>query len=95
MLMQFDIVEIGGTFALVMGHDDLPKGKTIVVAPLIEGLSDAGRLTPTIRHEGTDYILYVMGLITVRASDAKATGHNAMDRRDAIIGAMDMFLTGV
>ena len=92
---QFDVVEVGGTFALVMGHDDLPRGRTVVVAPLIEGVPDAGRLTPTIAHDGTDYILYVMGLTTIRISDAVVTDHNAMDRRDAIVGAMDMFLTGI
>jgi toxin CcdB len=69
---------------------------TVVVAPLEPAASGAfvDRLNPRVDVDGQSFVLIAQELVTVRKSALGNPRGSIAGARDAIIGALDLLLTG-
>ncbi len=93
--MQFEVVRAGSQFGVVLESDIMPPEKSILVAPLFDGIPSVGKLTPEIAYEGVNYRLYICAMQTVYRSELVFTGDEVSEHRDAIIAAIDLLVTGI
>lgn len=94
-MKQFSVVRRGDAVGVVVDSDLLPKDRSVVVIPLVEGLPRAGALNPVLVAAGRERILHPRAIAALRRDALEDIGESLEDRRDAIIRAVDILLGGV
>jgi hypothetical protein len=101
---QFDLVEnlnarTRGRYplAVVLQHDSVDVGATIIVAPLtpISSLPQLDRLHPAVAVEQQHYRIIVEELAAVHRRTVGRIVSNIESERYAIVAALDMLFTGI
>jgi toxin CcdB len=75
-----------------------PLGTRVVVplSPAAPAQSRAmGKLTPTLALAGKQYIMFTPQLASISARELGAVFDSAASERSAIIGALDLLITGI
>lgn len=102
-MAQFDLLRHGRSkrypFLLDVQADLLRDLATRVVAPLTPvkrlGGKPIGRLNPTVAIEGKDYAILFQELAAVPCAAIGEPIGNLHNRRDEMIAALDLLLTGI
>lgn len=96
-MAQFDVYRVqGGGLVVNCQADALDRLPTRLVVPLRpRDKSEIGRLTPAVRVEGEDYILYTPLAGAVPARSLHRRVGSLTEHEYAIKGALDILITGV
>lgn len=94
-MKQFDIVRYGATLGVIIDCDLLPRDRSVVVIPLLEGLLRAGKLNPVIEVGQTPYVLATRLIMSVRCEELIESDISVKNARDAITRAIDVLLGGI
>lgn len=92
---QFDVVDVQGTLGVIVESDLLSPTKTVVAIPLLPDYPAGRLLNPTIEIGGVAHVLATRLISAIPKGSAKPTGHSVADRRDDIIRAIDVMVSGV
>jgi hypothetical protein len=92
---QFSVVRRGDAFGVVVDSDLLPKQRSVVVIPLIEGFPRAGALNPAFVVAGRERVLHTRGITTAPVDRLEIVGDTLEGHRDAIVRAVDILIGGV
>lgn len=80
---------------VVVDSDLLPKTRSVVLIPLVEGMPRAGALNPTLKAAGRERILHTRAIAAVRADALEDVGETLEADRDVIVRAIDILISGV
>lgn len=94
-MRQFSVVRRGAAIGVVVDSDLLPKQRSVVVIPLIEGFPRAGALNPSFVAAGRERTLHTRGITTAPVGALHDVGESLDDHRDAILRAIDILIGGV
>jgi toxin CcdB len=102
-MAQFDVFQNprGGLFALLLDvqSDLLGSLASRVVVPMATtrkyGVKPISRLNPTVKHDGTEYVLVVQELAAVPIAALGKRVMSLASRRADIIAALDVLITGI
>ena len=94
-MRQFAVVRRGAAVGVVIDSDLLPKDRSVVVIPLVEGLPRAGMLNPVLAAAGRERVLHTRAIAALRRDALEDTGESLASERDTIVRAVDVLLGGV
>ncbi len=102
-MAQFDVFKNprGGSYPLLVDlqADVLARLDTCVIVPVMTlkryGARPITRLNPTVKLEGTEYVLVFQEMAAIPRSSLGEPVASLRSRRDALIAAVDLLFTGI
>ncbi len=89
------MVRRGVALGVVVDSDLLPKTRSVVLIPLVEGMPRAGALNPTLNAAGRERILHTRAIAAVRVDALEDVGETLEADSDVIVRAIDILIGGV